>query len=244
MYFIILAAGNGKRMQSDLPKVLHTVDGIPMINRIISEIKKVKYGNNNKIVIVVNPNNIDKIKEVVNDDTILWAIQNNPMGTGDAIRACLEYLNDEEDSIIINGDCPMMSKMVLEMVIENATNVIPDIQVTAIRSSNPTGCGRIIGICDRIVEEKDCTPEELKINMVNCGLYYVKNQILKEYIPQLKNNNNQSEYYLTDTIEMVKKDKKNVGLCLLSSLFEMEVSNINTKAQLDELEYKIRNNQL
>lgn len=241
MYFIILAAGNGKRMQSDLPKVLHKVNGIPMIVRIISEIKKVKYDRNNKILIIANPSNVDKIKEVVNDDTIQWAIQNEPLGTGDAIKSCLSHLNDGEDSIIINGDCPMMSSMVLEIVIEQTDYNSPDLQVTAIKSSNPTGCGRIIGICERIIEEKDCTPDELKINTVNCGLYYVKNNILKTYIPQLKNNNKQSEYYLTDIVELAKKDKKTVGLCLLGNIFEMEVCNINTKEQLDELEYKLRN---
>jgi UDP-N-acetylglucosamine diphosphorylase/glucosamine-1-phosphate N-acetyltransferase len=237
----ILAAGLGKRMQSPLPKVLHEVSGVPMIVRVVKEVVKL---NPNKIIIIVGKfkDFIDEtVKKYLNCDLIEYAIQSEPLGTGDAIKYTLDYLPENGFNLIVNGDNPMLKAETLQSAIDHFINQKFNLQITAIDTKNPFGSGRIFiqgGIFQKIIEEKDCNEEERYITIVNTGIYLAMNHVLKKYIPLIQNDNAQQEYYLTDIVELYKKDG-HMGLYILDSSQELEVININTKMQLEELNKKI-----
>ena len=201
---IIMAGGEGKRMQSSLPKVLHQVFGEPMVVRIIRKVIQL----NVHTVYVVCGNAIEQIREVVNghfstDHNIHFVHQPVARGTGDAIKCCLPYIQDKDVNVLIlNGDTPLLNTT-LDMFLKSPT---PSLMVT--RLANPHGNGRIIinkhGSFVRIVEEKDATEDERKISLVNCGVYYITSHDLLQYIPQLSCSNAQNEYYLTDICELIR----------------------------------------
>ena len=237
----ILAGGLGKRMQSPLPKVLQLVDGKPMIVKILAEIEKI---NPYKLFIVVG-----QFKDVI-DDTIKqyidpakinieYAIQDIPKGTGHAVLCTLNLLDDFKINLIVNGDNPLLTTETMMSALTHFTNNGLQLQITAIEQDNPTGCGRIIitnDIFERIIEEKDCTDDQKKIKLVNCGIYIISTPVLKRYIPLIENNNVQQEYYLTDIVEICKKsDSVNIGLFVIDKSKQLEVININTKDELDKL---------
>lgn len=236
----ILAGGLGKRMQSELPKVLHEVNGIPMIVRLLSEIECL---NPSKIILVVGKfkDIIDKtIKQYIDFDkvNILYAMQDVPMGTGHAVLCTLDMLNDNDINLILNGDNPMLSLSVMKEALDNFVQNNNNLQITAIEANNPTGSGRIIlnnNIFEKIVEEKDCSSEQKNIKMINCGIYVANSNTLKKYIPEIKNNNMQNEYYLTDIVEICKSNNSSVGLYVIDQSKEFETININTKEQLEIL---------
>lgn len=242
----ILAGGKGKRMQSELPKVLHGVNGIPMIVRILQEISLLLP---KKIIIVVGEFK-NQIGETIaqyselKDLKIEYAIQETPLGTGHAVLSTLHLLEDNDINLIVNGDNPLLKYETLEEIINTFHY---GLQITAINSKNPFGCGRIIvkdNIFQKIVEEKDCSDEEKKINIINCGIYLANGYTLKKYIPQIGNNNKSQEYYLTDIVELYKKDDNIVSLHILDSSRELEVVNINTKDELDRINNIISTNNI
>ncbi|QKF93975.1 N-acetylglucosamine-1-phosphate uridyltransferase [Fadolivirus algeromassiliense] len=236
----ILAGGLGKRMNSTLPKVLHPVNNIPMIIRILNEIKKL---NPSKIIIVVG-----KFKDVIkstielyndlNNLNIEYALQDPPLGTGHAVLSTLHLLDVSDLNLIVNGDNPLLQYDTLTTIINYFKSQTSKLQITAVNASNPTGSGRIImenHVFQKIVEEKDCTEEQKEIKIVNCGIYLAYGDVLKKYIPLIKSNNAQKEYYLTDLVEIYKNDNNQISLYVLESNKELEVININTKDQLDSL---------
>jgi len=236
----ILAGGQGKRMNSPLPKVLHPVNNIPMIIRILGEVNKL---NPSKIIIVVGIFK-DMIKNTIeqyfnlNEITIEYAFQEKPLGTGHAILSTLYLLNDNDVNLIVNGDNPLIKYETLFSIIYKFNMQDNRLQITAINSQNPTDSGRIIienNQFQKIVEEKDCTLEQKKINLINCGIYIAYGNVLKKYIPLIKNNNAPQEYYLTDLVEVYKNDNYNVSLYILDVNKKIEIININTKTQLDKL---------
>lgn len=240
---IILAGGLGKRMQSELPKVLHLVNNIPMIVKLLKEIQQL---NPYKIIIVVGKfkDIINKtIKQYFDDINITYAIQDTPLGTGHAVLCTLNLLDDNTTTLIMNGDNPMITSSTMKSALDNFINNKNDLQITTIRANNPTGSGRIIinnGTFEKIVEEKDCSDEQKQLKLINCGIYVASSNILKKSIPKIENNNSQKEYYLTDIVEICKKSKKvSIGLYEIDSDKELEVININTKEQLDNLNNRL-----
>lgn len=251
----VLAGGQGKRMQSTLPKVLHLIKGVPMIVRIVEQVAKL---NPYKIVIVVGKFK-QQIEDVINThlskiaNIIEYVVQEVPNGTGDAVKSTLHSLNVKQltdgFNVILNGDTPCISYEMLNTLvnsfIENRSK--SQLQITAIKLEDPTGCGRIIkdetGVFQKIVEEKDCTDEQLQIKLVNVGVYIATVTVITEYIPLIQNNNAQKEYYLTDIVELYKKDEtkeryNTVGLYELPESSVDEIVNVNTKEQLDILNNK------
>jgi len=235
----ILAGGLGKRMESPLPKVLHKVDGIPMIIRLLEEVEKL---NPLKIYVVVGQYR-DIIEQtinqyILNDLQINYIIQQIPMGTGHAVFCTLDQLEENSINLILNGDNPMLTKELLQELIFNFVVNQMAIQITAIKLNDPTGFGRIIlnnNNFEKIVEEKDCNDLQKQIQLINCGIYIVKSELLKKYIPQIRNNNAQYEYYLTDIVEVCKKNEVSIGLYILDSSQELYITGVNTKEQLDNL---------
>ncbi len=228
---IIMAGGEGKRMNSNIPKVLHCVIDEEMI---VSIIRKVITLNVSKIYIVCG-RHIDTIKKCIQErigDTydIVFVNQSVPLGTGDAVKQCLPYLqkhNNNVNVLILNGDTPLIDVSLNEFVKQTT----PSLMITSL--SNPFGQGRIImnsdGKFDRIVEEKDANADEKKVNLVNCGVYHVSSKHLLKYIPLIDNQNAQNEYYLTDLCKFIKDE---LSLFILPKSLQYELMNVNTQQEL------------
>lgn len=228
---IIMAGGEGKRMNSNIPKVLHCIIDEEMI---VSIIRKVISLNINKIYVVCG-RHIDIIKEsinkrIVNENNkceIVFVQQTIPLGTGDAVKQCLPYINKDVNIIILNGDTPLIDNSLNEFLHLEA----PCLMVSQLE--NPFGQGRIIcdenGNFNRIVEEKDANEEEKKVKLVNCGVYHVSAEQLLKYIPLIDNVNAQKEYYLTDLCKFIKDD---LQLFELPQNLQYELMNVNTQKEL------------
>jgi NDP-sugar pyrophosphorylase family protein len=226
---IIMAGGEGKRMNSTIPKVLHCVLDEEMI---VGIIRKVMTLNVTKIYIVCG-RHIDSIKECIhkrlgNTFDIVYVNQSVPLGTGDAIKQCLPYIEGTNVNVLIlNGDTPLIDVTLNEFVKEKT----PSLMVTSL--DNPTGQGRIIldnnGFFTKIVEEKDASFEEKKVKLVNCGVYHVSSKQLLEYIPLIDNVNAQKEYYLTDLCTFIMDD---LNLFKVPKCLQYELMNVNTQTEL------------
>lgn len=238
---VIMAGGLGKRMDSDLPKVLHKIGKLPMIVHLLMKLRVLeKMHKIDKILIVVG-----KYRELIQKtielylatDVITFIDQPNPLGTGHAIQCCIEELKQykNHNALILSGDVPLLSA---DLMYNMVKNVSISRLMTAI-FDEPRGYGRIIETktFKKIVEEKDCNSEERKIKKVNCGIYTFDCQILCKYLPKLKNNNAQKEYYLTDILEIIKnKEKVKIELYNIEAEKHYETIGVNTKDQLETLE--------
>jgi NDP-sugar pyrophosphorylase family protein len=232
MQAIVMAGGFGKRMNSpNLPKVLHEVQGEPMIYRIV---KKVVSLGIPKVYVVCGIYQQEiKACLTASDEfsgvDITYVHQLVPQGTGHAIMQCIPYIAQQEDTttLILNGDTPLINKALDAFVM----SPVPSLMVTKL--ANPAGQGRIVssdtGKFERIVEDKDASDEEKDIKTVNCGVYLVSTKDLLKYIPMLDNNNAQNEYYLTDICARLS-DKLN--LYEVAPELQYELLNVNNPQEL------------
>ena len=235
----IMAGGEGKRMNSDIPKVLHNFNNIPILVRIIKESLEL---NPYKIIIITGKyDNLIKlsIKQYFNDnifDIFQFVIQKNPCGTGDAIKCTLDFYNDTDDILILNGDMPLIKSDILHNFINGNNNV--KILIADIKDSY--GYGRIIYDNNNrfieIKEDKDCNLVEKNIKIINSGIYYFKGNILKEYIPLIKNINAQNEYYLTDIFKLLINNSINVTTFLINNEDNYKILGVNTQDELTKLQ--------
>ena len=248
---VIMAGGLGKRMESPLPKVLHKISGIPMICHILLKLKVLSnIVNINKIIIVVG-----KYKDVIKEELdrcsdilphIEYVIQDEPLGTGHAIQCCINDLNKFPGSevLILSGDVPLLSLSTMNKLV----NMNEKVKIITTRINDPTGYGRIIEVnekFDKIVEQKDCNKKELEVKEINCGIYAIKSDYLCKYLPYLKNNNSQNEYYLTDIIEIIKREEGfDIGILKIPEENVFEILGVNTIDQLKELEKLIIKNKI
>ena len=240
---IIMAGGLGKRMNSNIPKVLHNICGKPMLVHVIHQAKLL---SPKKILIVVGKYKdlIEKtLFQHISFDKIEFILQPEALGTGNAIQCCRDELLKYNDTnvIILSGDTPLLQSTTVN-------NMLIDFNVAKIVTTNmllPTGYGRIVeqnGVFDKIVEEKDCSIEQKLIKKVNCGVYVFNSNILCKYLPLLTNQNAQNEYYLTDIIELIK-DGENIHIDLydIPEEKQIEIMGVNTIEQLTELEKIVSN---
>lgn len=237
MFVIIMAGGLGKRMNSVIPKVLHKVNGIPMLVRIISEARLL---NPEKILVIVGKYKY-AIKKTLkqyfmdNIDDIKFINQEEALGTGHAVQCCKTYLDNKNDTkiLILSGDTPLITSSTMTDLL----NYDGENKLMTTILDDPFGNGRIyrneLDDFVKIIEEKDCSNEEKKINEVNCGIYVFNKNILCKYISYLDNNNIQNEYYLTDIIQIIKNYGYCVNIYPLPKNRQYELTNINTKEQLD-----------
>ena len=242
-----MAAGEGKRMNSNIPKVLHNFNGIPMLIRIILEGSKLEHS---KILIITGKYDLlikDTLKNYFENnninlfDNLIFVNQTIPNGTGDAIKYALPYYSDDEEVLILNGDNPLISYELLSKFIKQKS---PALLVANLE--NPYGYGRILydsnNIFIGIKEEKDCNEQEKKINIINAGMYFFNSNLLKKYIPMLDNNNAQKEYYLTDIVKVIKKDNNiNINTYVLEEQLKYQIFGVNTQKELQDLEEKYKN---
>ncbi len=223
----VLAAGKGTRMKSPLPKVLHKISGKPMIWHILQEAQKISdditlvLGHEAKMV-------EDFIKEHFHVKIAYQDLENYP-GTGGALKN-LQFRHDKV--LVLNGDMPLLTAEVMEQFTKIDANIV----MSVITLSNPSGYGRVViedGEVQRIVEQKDASPDELAIKDVNAGVYLIKRDLLERYIPTLGNENAQKEYYLTDIVELAKKDGYHIKPLFVE---EEYFKGVNSKADLADAE--------
>ena len=226
---IIMAAGKGSRMMSELPKVIHLAHSKPMVVRIIDALNALDVEEN----VLILGHKREKVLEVLGND-ISYVIQEEQLGTGHAVKQAEEKIkNYNGDILIINGDIPLIQKETLvnfynEYKKENADGII----LTAI-FDNPFSYGRIFKENDRvlkIVEEKEANEEQKKIKEVNAGVYIFKAQHLAYALGKINNNNEKGEYYLTDVIEILASENKKIISYSLED--SMEIQGVNSKVEL------------
>ena len=194
---IILAAGKGKRMGSDIPKVLHRLKGISLIDRVIETSNKL---NCSKIIAVIGHQ-----KEIVRESlqkhsNIEFALQEQQKGTAHAVKMCFKNLEKfSGDVLILSGDVPLISFNTLKELIRVKNKKGAKASVLTANIDDPSGYGRIIrdfkGPLKKITEHKDCNENELLVNEINAGIYINEKEFLFEYIPKIGNQNSQTEYY-------------------------------------------------
>ena len=234
---VILAAGKGTRMKSDLPKVLHSVLGQPMINYGQSAIKHL----DDKYVVVGH-----KSELVINqlEPEFKSILQEEQLGTGHAVVTLLkseEFKNDISDYVlIIPGDVPLLNKDNIDLLIEETKKKSAALGIITAEVSDPTGYGRIIRAGDtiaKIVEQADASEEEQKISEVNSGMYCFNKKFLLENIENLDDNNNQNEIYLTDLIEIAFQNKLETVIVKVS---KDTIKGVNSMSQLNDVEKTLR----
>ena len=228
---IILAAGQGTRMKSSLPKVLHPLAGLPLVQHVINTSKKLSPEEIN----VVYGHGGERVLQHINDTDINWVLQNEQLGTGHAVDQVTDQLKDEQLVLILYGDVPLIKVDTLIELLDKANN---GFSLLTVNLDDPQGYGRIVrnkdGLVINITEEKDASDEIKKINEVNTGILAVKASLLKNWLSKLENNNAQKEYYLTDIIAMAVKDNFTVHTTQPDN--EYEVMGVNNRLQLAELE--------
>ena len=233
---LIMAGGLGKRMNSDLPKVLHLLKNKPLIIHVIEtaiKLQPLKIG----IIVGKYKEIIEKtINQYITDSyNIEYIIQPHALGTGHAISCCKYFLSKYKESnvTILSGDVPLIKSETLYNLNHCLDNRLCSILVNKL--DNPYGYGRIITNQNnfvKIVEEKDCTPDEKKIDLVNSGIYAFKCHTLINNIHKISNNNQQNEYYLTEIFDFIKTNE--IDLLYLKNNYE--VLGVNTIEQLTQLE--------
>ena len=227
---IILAAGQGTRMKSNVTKVLHQLGGKFLLQHVIDAALPLT-----ESISVVVGHNSESVKNVINNN-INWVFQKNQLGTGHAVKEAIPSIADNSICLILYGDVPLIQTNTLSTLIKKAEST--GFSILTVIQKNPSGYGRIIRNSSQaiqsIVEHKDATPEELEIDEINSGIMAVRGLLLKKYLNELKPNNSQGELYLTDIVEKAVKDDVNITsfTCENSS----EVMGINTKNNLAEAE--------
>ena len=240
-----MAGGLGKRMNSDIPKVLHEFNNKPMIVNIIETVMKLCI---NKIFIIVGKHRDiiqSIIEEYVISELIEYVIQHDALGTGHAIQACYNHLlmNHQYKTLILSGDVPLIRVETLKKMIDLDSNCV----ILTATVENPYGYGRIVRKDDiflKIQEEKDCTIEEKKISEINAGIYLIQTGYLIGDILNITKKNNQKEYYLTDIFKLLKKKNLDIDLLELKSNESYQIRGVNTIEQLGELNSIIKQHNL
>ncbi len=209
MTVILLAAGQGTRMKSPLPKVLHPISGEPMIYRIIRTIQSL---GDAEIRVVVGHGK-ELVSRVVDGLGVTCLIQEKQLGTGDAVRVAMEPPTDG-DVLVLNGDHPLITADDLSKIVREFKSSDVGMGVVTCELGEPGSFGRIVrdsyGTVQAIVEAKDATDVALKIKEVNTGIYVASSDIFKKYLPQIQSTNAQNEYYLTDVVELMRTDQKEI----------------------------------
>lgn len=228
---VILAAGKGTRMYSNLPKVLHTLAGKPMVKHVIDTCNDLGAKNIN----LVYGHGGDTMQQVLSQESVNWVLQAEQLGTGHAVNQATPNLADDEKALILYGDVPLISAQTLE----NLLDAQPDggIALLTVVLDDPSGYGRIVrrnGPVVAIVEQKDATEEQKLIKEINTGVMVANGGDLKRWLAALKNDNAQGEYYLTDIIEIAHDEGRAVEA--VHPVSPIEVEGVNNRIQLARLE--------
>ncbi|ELY2510951.1 bifunctional UDP-N-acetylglucosamine diphosphorylase/glucosamine-1-phosphate N-acetyltransferase GlmU [Cronobacter sakazakii] len=231
MSVVILAAGKGTRMYSDLPKVLHTLAGKPMVQHVIDAAKHVGAQH----IHLVYGHGGDLLQSTLKDASLNWVLQAEQLGTGHAMQQAAPFFSDDEDVLMLYGDVPLISVDTLQQLC--AAKPQGGIGLLTVKLDDPTGYGRITrenGKVSGIVEHKDASDEQRQINEINTGILVANGADLKRWLAKLDNNNAQGEYYITDIIAMAWNEGREIAAVHPQRLSEVE--GVNNRLQLARLE--------
>lgn len=233
LHIVILAAGIGKRMKSSRPKVLHELAGKPMLSHVIESARALQP---HRVCIVIGHGG-EQIIERFSANDLIWVEQKPQLGTGHALLQALPELDEEGATLVLYGDVPLVRVETLSKLVQAGSGDKYAILTTALE--NPYGYGRIIRNEDTraitcIVEEKDATEAQRLVNEVNTGIMYIPNRKLHTWLPKLKNDNAQKEYYLTDLIKLAVAE--NIPIVSAQPDYNWEILGVNSRAQMAELE--------
>ncbi|WP_176099116.1 bifunctional UDP-N-acetylglucosamine diphosphorylase/glucosamine-1-phosphate N-acetyltransferase GlmU [Burkholderia cepacia] len=232
MNIVILAAGTGKRMRSALPKVLHPLAGRPLLSHVIDTARTLQPS---RLVVVVG-HGAEQVQAAVAAPDVQFAVQAEQLGTGHAVRQALPLLDPAQPTLVLYGDVPLTRASTLQRLVDAARE--GRYGILTVTLDDPTGYGRIVrdaaGFVTRIVEQKDASPDQLKIAEINTGIIVTPTAQLSMWLGALKNENAQGEYYLTDVVELAIEAGFEVVTAQPDE--EWETLGVNSKAQLAELE--------
>ena len=233
---VILAAGQGKRMKSTLPKVLQPLAGRPLLKHVIDAARSLEP----TAIHVVYGHGGDQVRDVLKDEPVSWVLQAERLGTGHAVMQAMPNVPNDHVVLILYGDVPLISRTTLTELLALAGT--QQTALLTVELDDPTGYGRIVrGKHDRvqrIVEQKDASRKELKIRECNTGVLAAPARLLKKWLKSLRNDNAQGEYLLTDVIGMAASEKVQVNPLVTANV--VEVLGVNDKVQLAELEGSFR----
>ena len=228
---VILAAGKGTRMRSDLPKVLHPIAHKSMVQHVIDTANSL----GSEAIQLVYGYGADKLQSVLGEQSVNWVLQAEQLGTGHAVAQANQNINDDDTVLILYGDVPLIQQSTLEKLL--AARPQNGLAILTVNLDNPTGYGRIAreaGNVVGIVEQKDANADQLLIQEVNTGIMAVPGKQLKSWLGRLSNSNAQGEYYLTDIIAMAHQD--GVAIDTAQPASAVEVEGANNRVQLAQLE--------
>lgn len=242
-----MAAGLGTRMKSNLAKVMHKLDGRPLI----SHVCRTAFAIDPQKVVVIVGHQADEVRARVAEEfapesaRLAFVLQHEQRGTGDAVKAAESELSGESRTVLVlSGDVPLIRADTLTKLIAAHQAAKAACTLLSVRLENPTGYGRVIrdeaGEFVKIVEQKDASTEERQVREINAGIYCFETTKLRDALSRLQPNNAQAEYYLTDVPAILKGDGDRVGIYLHPDA--REVSGINTRAELAEFENLLRRN--
>ncbi len=230
---VILAAGIGKRMKSSTPKVLHKIFGYPILYYPIKTLLNAGLKPSNLFIVVGR--NREIYEKSVKISNVNFVIQDEPLGTGDATKRILPYIEDSDDVLVMPSDVPLIEKDTIIKAKEFFKEKRAHILILTSILENPSPYGRVVREGEKIVgikEDRDLKDDEREIKEINSGIYIFKGEILKKYLPLIKNENAQREYYLTDVVGLAANDGNRIISMPVS--FE-EIIGINTRRDLREV---------
>ena len=231
MNIVILAAGQGKRMHSNLPKVLHPLAGKPLVRHVIDTARTLSPSR----LCIVYGHGGDAVRSALDAPDLAWALQEPQLGTGHAVLQAVPFLDGEGTTVVLYGDVPLIRAETLRRLIHAAAD---GLAVLTVEVDDPHGYGRMVrdasGRVVRIVEQKDATPEERAIREINTGIMAMPTARLGHWLSRLSSDNAQREYYLTDIVGLATED--GVPVRTASPDHAWEVLGVNSKVQLAELE--------
>ena len=234
---IILAAGQGTRMNSQTAKVLHKVGNKSLLQHVIDASRPLV----NSINVIIGHHS-ESVKKTTSNEDINWVNQKEQLGTGHAVQQAIHHINDNSICLILYGDVPLIKTETLQILTDKAES--SGFSLLSVMMENPFGYGRIIRDSNNsilsIVEQKDASKDELQVREINTGIMAIRGSILKKYLKELEPNNSQGELYLTDIVEKAVKDNVNIASFICESV--AEVMGINDKNQLSQAERAYQQN--
>src|SRR3954471_19446379 len=228
---IILAAGQGKRMRSKLPKILHPLAGRPLLAHVLDTARALAP----RKVVVVHGNGAEQVRAAFADSGVEWALQVEQLGTGHAVQQALPCISPDADVLILYADVPLVRPATLKRLLDAGRD---GLAVMTAELGKPTGYGRIVreasGDVARIVEHGDASADELALREINAGFMAMSARRLSGWLGRLTNRNAQKEYYLTDVVSLAVGE----GLAVRAVKVDdpWEVAGVNSKRELAELE--------
>ncbi|RLE31529.1 MAG: UDP-N-acetylglucosamine pyrophosphorylase [Acidobacteria bacterium] len=231
---VVLAAGKGTRMKSDLPKVLHEVSGRVLLDFVLDLGERVARADH---IVVVVGHRAGRVEEHVRDRGVLIALQEPQLGTGDALRVAVEIAPEGDVVLVLSGDVPLLRKKTLDQLLDSVAKGAEAALLTAVLT-DPGAYGRVLrgpdGSVSAVVEARDADANILALNEVNAGVYAFRRASLEQALASLKPDNAQGEYYLTDVVRWLTRRGLPVAATILEDPEEMQ--GVNTREDLRRVE--------